>query len=290
MLNTYWRRALFICMYRMLRLTVAVVVVYIDVLVLAEKCKVHRYLRWTCSHRIHECSCNLVIVYCFFLTTQHAIFFASKVISIHFHTAKVHDCNSTFCEVHTYFGCGGNTTCLHADPSENLLLVVMGEKFLDIYPPCDAACNSVPKVSNGNFPWELNLQTAFHVIKVWPIPGRIRIQCHGFFYSFWVICSIRSKKFMHWVGNITTPPSLVIISDSFKMCFQLSSQLPWIVWYLDITPRSSPLRFTSSRSKTPFRHSARYAYHGEEISKFLGASLCGSKSCAEGCWQKLVKL
>ena len=42
--------------------------------------------------------------------------------------------------VHTYFGCGGNTTCIHTDPSENLLLVVMGEKFLDIYPPCDAAC------------------------------------------------------------------------------------------------------------------------------------------------------
>ena len=44
-------------------------------------------------------------------------------------------------QVHTYFGCGGNTTCLHADPSENLLLVVMGEKFMDIYPPCDAACD-----------------------------------------------------------------------------------------------------------------------------------------------------
>ena len=42
--------------------------------------------------------------------------------------------------VHTYFGCGGNTTCIHSDPSENLLMVVMGEKFMDIYPPCDAAC------------------------------------------------------------------------------------------------------------------------------------------------------
>lgn len=44
---------------------------------------------------------------------------------------------------------------------------------------------------------------------------------------------------MHWVGNIATPPSLVIISDSFKMCFQPSTQLPWIVWYLD-TSRSKP--------------------------------------------------
>ncbi len=61
-------------------------------------------------------------------------------------------------EVHTYFGCGGNTTCLHADPSENLLLVVMGEKFLDIYPPCDAACTwatDVPKVWSQFEKWEL---------------------------------------------------------------------------------------------------------------------------------------
>jgi len=56
--------------------------------------------------------------------------------------------------VHTYFGCGGNTTCLHADPSENLLLVVMGEKFLDIYPPCDAACmhTTVKKFLNSLVP------------------------------------------------------------------------------------------------------------------------------------------
>ena len=73
---------------------------------------------------------------------------------------KCHFLTKKNCEVHTYFGCGGNTTCLHADPSENLLLVVMGEKFLDIYPPCDAACTwatDVPKVfgrslKNGNFP------------------------------------------------------------------------------------------------------------------------------------------
>lgn len=45
--------------------------------------------------------------------------------------------------VHTYFGCGGNTTCIHSDPSENLLFVVTGEKFMDIYPPCDAACSSI---------------------------------------------------------------------------------------------------------------------------------------------------
>ncbi|CAE7203686.1 kdm8 [Symbiodinium natans] len=56
--------------------------------------------------------------------------------------------------VHTYFGCGGNTTCIHSDPSENLLLVVMGEKFMDIYPPCDAACmhTTVKKFLNSLVP------------------------------------------------------------------------------------------------------------------------------------------
>ncbi|CAE7853163.1 kdm8 [Symbiodinium necroappetens] len=56
--------------------------------------------------------------------------------------------------VHTYFGCGGNTTCIHSDPSENLLMVVMGEKFMDIYPPCDAACmhTTVKKFLNSLVP------------------------------------------------------------------------------------------------------------------------------------------
>ena len=56
--------------------------------------------------------------------------------------------------VHTYFGCGGNTTCIHSDPSENLLLVVSGEKFWDLYPPSNAACmhTTVKKFLNSLVP------------------------------------------------------------------------------------------------------------------------------------------
>jgi len=42
--------------------------------------------------------------------------------------------------VHTYFGCGLNTTSLHCDPSENLLTVMMGTKTFDLFPPSDADC------------------------------------------------------------------------------------------------------------------------------------------------------
>lgn len=42
--------------------------------------------------------------------------------------------------IHTYFGCGRNTTSLHADPSENILLVVTGKKTFELYPPHDVDC------------------------------------------------------------------------------------------------------------------------------------------------------
>eukprot|EP00931_Biecheleriopsis_adriatica_P032789 TRINITY_DN19088_c0_g4_i1.p1 TRINITY_DN19088_c0_g4~~TRINITY_DN19088_c0_g4_i1.p1 ORF type:complete len:632 (-),score=116.58 TRINITY_DN19088_c0_g4_i1:81-1976(-) len=56
--------------------------------------------------------------------------------------------------VHTYFGCGGNTTCLHCDPSENLMACVMGEKWLDLYPPWEADCmhTTVKKFLNSLIP------------------------------------------------------------------------------------------------------------------------------------------
>ncbi|CAE8652901.1 unnamed protein product, partial [Polarella glacialis] len=41
---------------------------------------------------------------------------------------------------HTYFGCGKNTTAIHCDPSENLLVVITGTKTFDLYPPSDADC------------------------------------------------------------------------------------------------------------------------------------------------------
>jgi len=40
--------------------------------------------------------------------------------------------------VHMYFGCGRNTSAIHWDPSENLLVVVSGSKTYELYPPCDA--------------------------------------------------------------------------------------------------------------------------------------------------------
>jgi len=42
--------------------------------------------------------------------------------------------------VHTYFGCGQNATAIHADPSENILVVVCGRKTFQLFPPCDADC------------------------------------------------------------------------------------------------------------------------------------------------------
>lgn len=55
---------------------------------------------------------------------------------------------------YTYFGCGGNTTCLHTDPSENLMCVVSGEKWLDIFPPWQADClhTTVKKCLNSLVP------------------------------------------------------------------------------------------------------------------------------------------
>jgi len=40
--------------------------------------------------------------------------------------------------VHTYFGCGRNTTAIHYDMHENLLAVLSGTKSFDLYPPTDA--------------------------------------------------------------------------------------------------------------------------------------------------------
>lgn len=40
--------------------------------------------------------------------------------------------------MHTYFGAGGNTTSIHCDPSENLLVVISGSKTFQLFPPWDA--------------------------------------------------------------------------------------------------------------------------------------------------------
>lgn len=55
---------------------------------------------------------------------------------------------------HTYFGVNGNTTAVHADPSENLLAVVMGTKVFEIYPPWDADClyPTLKKCLNSSVP------------------------------------------------------------------------------------------------------------------------------------------
>mmetsp|Transcript_27292 Transcript_27292/g.78416 ORF Transcript_27292/g.78416 Transcript_27292/m.78416 type:complete len:508 (+) Transcript_27292:38-1561(+) len=42
--------------------------------------------------------------------------------------------------VHTYLGCGRNTTPVHFDAHENLLLCLCGRKRLLLYPPSDARC------------------------------------------------------------------------------------------------------------------------------------------------------
>lgn len=56
--------------------------------------------------------------------------------------------------VHTYFGCGINTTCIHADPSENVLIVISGEKVFDLYPPWEADCihTTIKKFLNSTMP------------------------------------------------------------------------------------------------------------------------------------------
>lgn len=113
--------------------------------------------------------------------------------------------------VHTYFGCGGNTTCLHADPSENLLLVVMGEKFMDVYPPCDAACmhTTVKKFLNSLVPPFVD--PAFvpkDVDKNWSCykharPQRVHLKAGDLFYLpiFWwhaVQGSIGRNMILNW--------------------------------------------------------------------------------------------
>merc|ERR1711972_1168952 len=40
--------------------------------------------------------------------------------------------------VYTYLGCGRNTTPIHFDAHENLLVCLCGEKRLLLYPPSDA--------------------------------------------------------------------------------------------------------------------------------------------------------
>uniref|UniRef100_A0A7S1RHI4 JmjC domain-containing protein n=1 Tax=Alexandrium catenella TaxID=2925 RepID=A0A7S1RHI4_ALECA len=69
--------------------------------------------------------------------------------------------------IHTYFGCSRNTTAMHFDPSENLLLVVSGSKTFELYHPSDVDClyptkppgytNSVvpPFVPPGSMPSDL---------------------------------------------------------------------------------------------------------------------------------------
>eukprot|EP00933_Yihiella_yeosuensis_P042883 TRINITY_DN37549_c0_g1_i1.p1 TRINITY_DN37549_c0_g1~~TRINITY_DN37549_c0_g1_i1.p1 ORF type:complete len:486 (+),score=86.26 TRINITY_DN37549_c0_g1_i1:42-1499(+) len=49
---------------------------------------------------------------------------------------------------HIYFGAGHNTTAIHCDPSENLLVVISGKKTFDLYPPTDADCLYVIKGPN----------------------------------------------------------------------------------------------------------------------------------------------
>mmetsp|Transcript_19613 Transcript_19613/g.45653 ORF Transcript_19613/g.45653 Transcript_19613/m.45653 type:complete len:498 (-) Transcript_19613:57-1550(-) len=55
--------------------------------------------------------------------------------------AKLSSCfGANSAGVHTYFGCGRNSTAIHFDPSENLLVVVAGTKTFELYPPADVDC------------------------------------------------------------------------------------------------------------------------------------------------------
>jgi len=113
--------------------------------------------------------------------------------------------------VHTYFGCGGNTTCIHSDPSENLLMVVMGEKFMDIYPPCDAACmhTTVKKFLNSLVPPFIDPNfVPEEVDKNWgnykyAQPQRVHLKAGDLFYLpiFWwhaVQGSIGRNMILNW--------------------------------------------------------------------------------------------
>lgn len=59
--------------------------------------------------------------------------------------------------VFTYFGCGRNTTAVHFDPNENLLLCICGSKRLWLYPPSDARhlypCNDFSRSAVLPFRW-----------------------------------------------------------------------------------------------------------------------------------------
>ena len=113
--------------------------------------------------------------------------------------------------VHTYFGCGGNTTCIHSDPSENLLLVVSGEKFWDLYPPCDAACmhTTVKKFLNSLVPPFIDPDhVPAEVEKNWSCykhaqPQRVHLKAGDLFYLpiFWwhsVQGSIGRNMILNW--------------------------------------------------------------------------------------------
>merc|ERR1719379_1737348 len=52
--------------------------------------------------------------------------------------------------VYTYFGSGHNTTGIHFDPSENLVLLVSGTKTFDLFPPWEADC-LYPSGQKNNF-------------------------------------------------------------------------------------------------------------------------------------------
>merc|ERR1711963_172077 len=58
-------------------------------------------------------------------------------------------------KVHTYFGCGRNTTAIHWDPSENLAAVLYGKKTYWLFPPTDADClypTGLPSFANSGVP------------------------------------------------------------------------------------------------------------------------------------------
>eukprot|EP00440_Ansanella_granifera_P026970 gb/GFBE01029290.1/.p1 GENE.gb/GFBE01029290.1/~~gb/GFBE01029290.1/.p1 ORF type:complete len:624 (+),score=113.26 gb/GFBE01029290.1/:1-1872(+) len=113
--------------------------------------------------------------------------------------------------VHTYFGCGGNTTCIHCDPSENLMLVVSGEKFLDLYPPWEASCmhTTVKKFLNSLIPPFVDPDNMPKSVKEnWPNyqharPQRVHLKAGDMLYLpiFWwhaVQGSIGRNMILNW--------------------------------------------------------------------------------------------
>ncbi|CAE8631014.1 unnamed protein product, partial [Polarella glacialis] len=54
--------------------------------------------------------------------------------------------------VHAYLGAGGNTTPIHCDPGENLLVVISGTKRLWLFPPTDADCLYTIGKTNASVP------------------------------------------------------------------------------------------------------------------------------------------